>query len=277
MPDSPRGDCPFFLLYLRQLTDLLINTFDMKKISSFFPAALVLALSIAMTSCSPARFVRSSYVSAEMTDIALIEPLAYVETYDHLATLTRGLETDFNDSLSVAVKANLRQSITNSADLVSINGYIPLELDVANTLFDYVLTVAPNKELKANLNIPQSVGDLIRASGHRFALVVSVDGVAAANKKVGARNVARQTAAAVGAATAAALMGFTVYGYGVPAQSKTDMCIMVLDAENDNIAYFDRIEVSDAVNLTRPKYIDSNLRRLLKKCKFPLAPAGPAN
>ena len=249
----------------------------MKKISSFFPAALVLALSVAMTSCSPARFVRSSYVSAEMTDIALIEPLAYVETYDHLATLTRGLETDFNDSLSVAVKADLRQSITNSADLVSINGYIPLELDVANTLFDYVLTVAPNKELKANLNIPQSVGDLIRASGHRFALVVSVDGVAAANKKVGARNVARQTAAAVGAATAAALMGFTVYGYGVPAQSKTDMCIMVLDAENDNIAYFDRIEVSDAVNLTRPKYIDSNLRRLLKKCKFPLAPAGPAN
>ena len=153
----------------------------MKKIISLFSTVFALALSVAMTSCSPARFVRSSYVSAEMTDIALIEPLAYVETYDHLATLTRGLETDFNDSLSVTVKTNLRESITHSADLVSINGYIPLELDVANTLFDFVLTTAQEKK-KANLEIPQQLGDLIRGSGHRFALVVSVDGVAAANK-----------------------------------------------------------------------------------------------
>lgn len=249
----------------------------MKKISSFFPAALVLALSIAMTSCSPARFVRSSYVSSEMTDIALIEPLAYVETYDHPATITRGLETDFNDTLSVTVKTNLRESITHSADLVSINGYIPLEMEMANTLFDFVLTTAQEKK-KANLEIPQQLGDLIRGSGHRFALVVSVDGVAAANKKVGTRNAALTTAKGIGMGVAAAfLTGGMVSGYVIPIQSRSDMCIMVLDAENDNIAYFDRIVVEDVVNLTRPKYLDGQLRRLLKKCKFPLAPAGPAN
>ena len=95
---------------------------------------------------------------------------------------------------------------------------------------------------------------------------------------MGTRNAALTTAKGIGMGVAAAfLTGGMVSGYVIPIQSRSDMCIMVLDAENDNIAYFDRIVVEDVVNLTRPKYLDGQLRRLLKKCKFPLAPAGPAN
>lgn len=250
----------------------------MKKITSFLSITLVLALSITVTSCSPARYVRSSISTSEITDIALIEPLAYVETYDRAATIGHKLETSFNDSLGAAVKAILRESIAGNSDVISVNGYIPLELSVADTLFDYVQMVAPNKDFKANLGIPPSVGDLIRESGHRFALVVSVNGVAPSNNKAGSGMLARQTAAGVGLVLASTILsGGMVTGYVIPIQSRIDMSIIVFDAVNGNIVYFDRFVESDAVNLTQPKYLDRQLRRLLKKCKFPLTPAGPAN
>ncbi len=245
----------------------------MKKISSLLVFSLALVVTSVLPSFSLKGDVPPAVKLSEISDIVLIEPLAYIETYGQPG---HGKNKLIYSALhSAEIKVLIKGNLAADTDLIRLSDYIPLEINIADTLYDFVQAMAPDGNTRIVSGTPGPVDALVRESGHRFALVVSETGFTADKpgefRRISTSNVATTVGAWFGGLLGASL-GWLVSSTG----SISVMTIMVLDAERDEVVYIDQSVVSD-LDISRPEVNNDQLRKLLGKCGFATNPVKPAN
>ena len=220
----------------------------MKKLLSI---ALTVTALVSASSCAVTKYT-SEVPAAVVTPVALLQPLSYVEY------VGKNGDVAASDSLS-AISTELLTGI--------VSGMLPVDCVIPVEYTDIVaseVTVLPGLDPKMLLGatVPDATRNLILDSGHRYGAVVFASGF---TKSVGRYAADAAKGILLGIATAVLTMG-TVSTYGVATKCASQVSIMIVDAQENRVIYYNRTPVEEQ-EPARPGPLQNQARRVLKGFK----------
>ena len=236
------------------------------------PGRLLLALALSallFSGCAPARYV-SKIRAAEAQPIALLEPMSevsYIEK-DGTYVLDQGLSetstqilTDILTSLPLPVGSGLGTPVQR---------VIPMDYSGENNIYSWHLSALAGvrpKKLK-NAGVPDEITYLLRANGYRYGMLVYASGFQRdmSNYK---KSVAKGAFLNIVLAVVSVFTGGAVsVGYGMPLRHVSQLYVMIVDVEANEIVYYNNTtkmdEECDPLDLTLQR---RRLERLFRKFK----------
>ena len=218
----------------------------MKKLICIFAAVAVLV------SCGTSRYV-SGVPAGSAAPAALIEPLSYL-TY-----IQSTGEESFDPEGSEKAQKLLADAVSGAYP--GLGGVLPVtDFDNPDELLNCIEALAQINNPKGleQSSVPEPVRKLLLANGYRYGLLVYSTGFTRDMKNY-ARAVAGNAVLAI--VTAVLTLGMvSVYGIAIPYSSK--VCLMVVDAQENRILYFD--STSGEMNPLEAKHVNKQIEKLLK-------------
>ena len=202
----------------------------MNKLLSSFTLLCILLFS----ACTTSRFAKSSVTPQEISDLQLFP------TYSYISMIEKGNQSKLNDSISRKAEQLLHQILIENKGQIPFTGEIniPKESSTASkikqeleTLF---VTAAKQKDI-AKIGLTTTIDSLLEQSGKRFGLITVSSGFTRKKSNYG-KQVAK--GAAVG------LLTLGMY-YQVPIKANSNVYTMIVDAKDNNIAFYQKSIIAD--------------------------------
>ncbi len=194
---------------------------------------IILLSSFFFASCVSTRPLTSSVRATDITDLQLFEPLAYI------SLIEKGNKGRYNDTLSEKSKIRLTNVISTFGNRLPITGKLLAEdLSTYNELskeIELLCTSADRNKNISSLRLTPTLDALLENSEKRFGLVTVTTGFTR-----GKGNYGGQIAKGIG-------MGLLTLGmyYETPIKASSTIYTMIIDAQENNIAFFKKSTLSD--------------------------------
>ena len=213
---------------------------------------IAIAATVIMTaSCAVTKYA-SEVPAAQVTPIALVQPLSHIEYMDNSHRMT------LNDTLCAASSAMIAKI---AGEFLPIDCVIPVNYtEEMAAEVDVLPGLDPRTLMSAT--IPEATRELILGSGHRYGAVVFARGFT--RERGGyASDIAKGVI--LGIATAVLTMGM-VTAYGIAEKCGSQISIMIVDAEANRVVYYDR-SLTRELEPLKENHIRSQLKSVLKGFK----------
>ena len=216
----------------------------MKRFSLF----VLLAVALAAVSCANA-YQASSELKEPVNDILLLEPVSVIEylTDEQLVVIDDDMSRESSEMIGSFILSQPGYwHVTDDAVLMG---------DATQDLVGfYNIIRAMRKKLVPTMPIPESINEVIKASGHRYAMAV-VSGGFTRSRKNYTREIVKDVAIAI-----------LSLGSVVPVSYKSafDSAIIIFDSQTDSVVYFRQLDPVTIDPLSQPRVINY-LPRLISR------------
>jgi hypothetical protein len=188
---------------------------------------------IAFSSCTITKPLTSVVKPIEVTDLQCIEPFSYI------SLIEKGNRTKYNEALSRESKQLLIKVSNNYKDQIPIKG----EIFVADTIvkrkleneIKFLCLTADRQRSIQNIKLTPVIDSLVELTGNRFGLITVSTGFTRAKGNYG------------GQVAKGAAMGILTLGmyYQTPIKSYSTVYAMIVDAKENNIAFYRKSFLQD--------------------------------
>ncbi len=223
----------------------------------------MLLLSVVMTtgaSCASSRYVAADVVPSQITDVARFE------AFSDIAFIEKGDRAERNDSLTFVAQELLRAAlsvvearlpISSDPGVLAYAGPATREITQEEVL-GMLSQVTTKKQIKTMPVLPL-LNDMVTASGKRYGLMVVQTGFSRRKGNYGGQ-VAKSIG--LGILTAVATAGMASV-YSVPFKAKSTLHAFIVDAERDNIVFYNKVETE--ADPCDPEVLTKQVRKLFRK------------
>lgn len=219
----------------------------MKRISLLFLAAV----SLAAASCANV-YEASSPLKEPVNDIVLIEPVSVIEylTDDELVVIDDELSRESSEMVAAAIMSQPGfWHITDDAILMG---------NATQELIGFYHILRPlRKKLVPTIPIPESINEIIKASGHRYGMAVISGGFTRSRKNY-TREIVRDVA-----------LSILSLGSVIPVTYKNmfDSAVIIFDSKTESVVYFRQLDPVSIDPLNQSRVWDY-LPRLVDRYKW---------
>ena len=219
----------------------------MKRISLF----LLAAVSLAAASCANV-YEASSPLKEPVNDIVLIEPVSVIQflTDEELVVIDDEMSRESSEMVASAIMAQPGfYHVTDDAVLMG---------DAVQELIGYYNVIRPlRKKLVPAVPVPESIMDVIKASGHRYGMAV-VSGGFTRSRKNYTREIVRDVA-----------LSILSLGSVIPVTYKNmfDSAVMIFDSKTNSLVYFRQLDPVSIDPMNQPR-VWNYLPRLVDRYKW---------
>jgi len=181
---------------------------------------------ILIHSCTTSKMLTSTIKPNEVSDIQKFEPLSFI------SLIEKGNRAKYNDSLSQKSKALLYDAIDTFKQMIPFTGDIFISDTSCNRKLKkeilFLLNSANKQQMISTIKIPPILDSILESKGKRFGLITVASGFTRTDGNYGG-----QLAKGLG-------IGLLTLGMYVqtPVKSKSNIYIMIVDAKENNIAFF---------------------------------------
>jgi len=188
---------------------------------------------IAFFSCTTSKTLTSAVKSNEVTDLQFIEPFSYI------SLIEKGNRGKYNDELSNESKHLLIKVSNSYQNQISLKGDIFVSDVLTKRKLEneikYLCFSADRQRSISNLKLTPVIDSLLELSGKRFGLITVSMGFTRAKGNYG------------GQIAKGAAMGILTLGmyYQTPIKSFSTVYAMIVDAKENNIAFFRKSFLQD--------------------------------
>ncbi|GAB2987006.1 hypothetical protein GCM10027049_28540 [Mucilaginibacter puniceus] len=194
---------------------------------------VLLVTLLILTSCTVTKPLTSSVSVADVTDIQLFEPVSMI------SLIETGNKGKYNDSTSQISKALLTTTLKSFPQNIPITGEITstdnaVKIKLTNDI-EYLCGSADKEKSISNLKITPTLDSLLEATGKRFGLIAVSTGFTRRKGNYGGQ-------IAKGILTGVLTMGMY---YTTPVKSYSTVYVMIVDAKENNIAFFRKSFLQD--------------------------------
>lgn len=199
---------------------------------TFIPLMLLFGLFI-FTSCATNKMLTSAVRSNEITNLQKFEPVSYI------SLIEKANQAKYNDTLSTRSKELFSNVLNSFGVLIPLTG----EIKVNETLtqqrlareIEALCVAADEQKSLANLRLTPRLDSVLEVNGKRFGLITITTGF---TRKRG--NYGKQIAKGIG-------LGVLTLGmvYTAPVKSYSIVYAMIVDSEDDNVAFFRKSILAD--------------------------------
>jgi len=193
----------------------------------------VIGICFLFTSCTTSKLLTSGLQPAEIKDVKIMEP------YSNISVITKGNRGERDDSASfmsgnliidVAEKFKGQVPLTGSILLTDpeINGTLKKEYE------SLIIAAQTIKDL-SHLQIPPTLDKVLEANDTRFGMITVASGFTRVRGNYG-KEIAK-----------GALLGLVTLGmyYQTPIKSTSNMHVIIVDSQNNNVAFYRRSFLQD--------------------------------
>lgn len=189
---------------------------------------------VLITSCSTGNLWRSSLSKDEIQRLDYLKPVSFINYIE------KGNKAQFNDSLSALSETLVETVVWSKRDNIPLNNKINTlyeddRLFIENELSAIVDALEYGGANFYELHLSQDLLDFMRENNSRYLLGVVSNGL---TRRPG--NYTGQIFKSIGIA----ILTFGMY-YPVPIKSSSNMYVMILDAEKENLAFYRRSILQD--------------------------------
>lgn len=219
----------------------------MKRISLL----LLAAVSLATASCANV-YEASSPLKEPVNDIVLIEPVSVIEylTDDELVVIDDELSRESSEMVAAAIMSQPGfWHITDDAILMG---------NATQELIGFYHILRPlRKKLVPTIPIPESINEIIKASGHRYGMAVISGGFTRSRKNY-TREIVRDVA-----------LSILSLGSVIPVTYKNmfDSAVIIFDSKTESVVYFRQLDPISIDPLNQPR-VWNYLPRLVDRYKW---------
>lgn len=193
------------------------------------------------SSCTTSKVLTSGLPSSEISDLKLLEPHSYI------SKITKGNRGEIDDSLCL-VSSQLIMKVTESfMGQIPLTGNILLSDPETNTTlekeFESLLLTAEGMKDLSHLQITPVLDKVLEANETRFGLVIVSSGFTRIKGNYGKQIVK-------GAALGLLTLGMYTQ---TPVKANSIIYAMIVDSENNNVAFFRKSTLQDSEPLDEAK------------------------
>ena len=219
----------------------------MKRLSLF----VLLAVALSAASCANV-YEASSEQPEPVNDILLLEPVSVIQfmTDEELVVI--------DDDLSRESSEMIRNFIMSQPGYWHVTDDAILLGRATEDLVGFYNIIRPlRKKLVPTLGIPDSINDIIKASGHRYGMAI-VSGGFTRSRRNYTREVVRDVAVAI-----------LSLGSVIPVTYKNmfDSAIIIFDSQTNSVVYFRQLDPMNFDSLNQPR-VYNYLSRLISRYKW---------
>jgi hypothetical protein len=192
-----------------------------------------LALLIFFSSCSTSKILTSDVKPAEIKELHYFEPISYI------SLIESGNRAKFNDTLSRFSEQLLQKAVKKQEGKVPVKEVVSIEdTNIKNKIkqeISFMLLSSNSKKKMSKLKITPVIDSILEANGNRFGLITIGYGFTRVKGNYG-NQIAKGVA-----------MGILTLGmfYQVPIKSSSAVYVMIVDAKENNIAFFRKSFIQD--------------------------------
>ena len=209
-------------------------------------------LAAALTAASCANVYEASELQEPVNDILLLEPVSVIEflTDEQLVVVDDDMSRESSEMIqSMVMSQPAFWHVTDDAVLMG---------DATQDLLGFYNVVrSMRKKQVPALTIPQSIKDVIKASGHRYAMAI-VSGGFTRSRKNYTRAIVKDIAIAI-----------LSLGSVVPVSYKNafDSAVIIFDYQTDSVVYFRQLDSMNFDPLSQPR-VYNYLPKLVNRYKW---------
>jgi hypothetical protein len=199
----------------------------------YFRIIFLFLLATQFISCTSVRYLTSDVKPNEITG------LQRFETYANLNLIEKGNRAYYNDSISAESKAVFLKALKMYNDRIPLTGEIILtDTIIKNRIereMEFLCLTADRQRSIINLKITPTIDSLLEKQNKRFGLITITTGFTRGRGNYG------------GQIAKGAAMGILTLGmyYQVPIKASSTLYAMIVDSQNNNIAFFKKSVFSD--------------------------------
>ena len=212
---------------------------------------MLLAVSLAAISCANV-YEASSPLKEPVNDILLLEPVSVIEylTDEEMVVIDDDMSRESSEIVASAIMAQPGfWHVTDDAVLMG---------DATQDLIGFYNIIRPlRKKLVPTLSIPESISEIIKASGHRYGMAIVSWGFTRSRKNY-TREIVRDVALAV-----LSLGSFIPVSY----KNMFDSAVIIFDSKTDSVVYFRQLDPMSIDPLNQPR-VWNYLPRLVDRYKW---------
>ena len=211
----------------------------------------MLAVVLSAASCANV-YEASSPLKEPVNDIVLLEPVSVIQflTDEELVVIDDELSRESSEMVASAIMAVPGfYHVTDDAVLMS---------DAVQSLIGYYNIIRPlRKSLKPTIPVPESIMDVIKASGHRYGMAI-VSGGFTRSRKNYTREIVRDVAVSI-----------LTLGSVIPVTYKNmfDSAIMIFDSRTNSLVYFRQLDPVSVDPMNQPR-VWNYLPRLVDRYRW---------
>jgi hypothetical protein len=202
-------------------------------------AALIALCCILLSACTATKPLISSVNPTEVTELKLLEP------YSYISMVKKGNRGELDDSISAIVKNLITEIITTNNQSIPLSGNIFLSDSSINKKlekeFESLILFADRNRTITNLNITQTLDEVLEANQTRFGLIVVCTGFTRAKGNYG-KEIAK------GAAIGILTLGMVV---PTPVKAYSTIYTMIVDSDKNNVAFYRKSFLQDGEPLDK--------------------------
>lgn len=219
----------------------------MKRLSLF----LIAAVSLVAASCANV-YEASSPLKEPVNDIVLLEPVSVIQylTDEELVVIDDEMSRESSEMISTAIMAQPGfYHVTDDAVLLG---------NAVQDLLGFYNVVRPlRKKLVPTIPVPQSIMEVIQASGHRYGMAV-VSGGFTRSRKNYTREIVRDVA-----------LSILSLGSVIPVTYKNmfDSAVIIFDSKTNSVVYFRQLDPVSIDPMNQPR-VWNYLPRLVDRYKW---------
>ena len=216
-----------------------------------FTLFLLIAASLAAASCANV-YEASSPLKEPVNDIVLLEPVSVIQylTDENPVIIDDDMSHESSEMVAAAIKAQPGfYHVTDDAILLS---------DATQDLISFYNIIRPmRKKLVPTLTIPESILNVIQASGHRYGMAV-VSGGFTRSRKNYTRAVVKDIA-----------ISLLSLGSVVPVSYRNmfDSAVIIFDSKTNSVVYFRQLDPVSIDPMNQPR-VWNYLPRLVDRYKW---------
>jgi hypothetical protein len=197
---------------------------------------LCFALALLFTSCSGGRYLSFKVKSAEITSLEVFKPISFI------ALVEKENKGVINDSISYRLEKILSKEIFDSTNMLPTLNPIIIKDEHIETQLEYeiiqiCMSSSQNYSLKT-ITIPSRIDNVLETRGKRFGLIVFCSGFTRSKENLKSLTEGAFFRAAVETVAFGAISGVSSILIDRDMRSKITLHIMIVDAEKNNIAFF---------------------------------------
>jgi len=189
---------------------------------------VLLVGSITLVSCASNKMLTSAVTAREITDLQQFETIA------DISLIEKANKEKYNDTLSTKSKELLASVLNSFADRIPLTGEISVRDPLINKRLareiEHLRVSAEVQKSLSSIRLTPRLDSLLEVNQKRFGLITVTKGF---TRKRG--NYGKQIANGIG-------LGILTLGmvYTTPVKSYSVVYAMIVDAENNNIAFFNK-------------------------------------
>ena len=212
---------------------------------------LLIAASFAAVSCANV-YEASSPLNEPVNDIVLLEPISVIQylTDEGLVVIDDDMSRESSEMVAAAIQAQPGfYHVTDDAVLMG---------DATQDLIGFYNIIRPlRKKLVPTLTIPESIQEVILASGHRYGMAVISGGFTRSRKNY-TREIVKDIA-----------IGILSLGSVIPVSYKNmfDSAVIIFDSKTNSVVYFRQLDPESIDPMNQPRVVNY-LPRLVDRYKW---------